>query len=70
MQNVRTPVTLGEIVTPVENDLQILDANLKKSIGERHPLLLAAAEQIFGAGGKRLRPLLVLLIARATAENG
>ena len=70
MQNMATPVTLGEIVTPVENDLQILDTNLKESIGERHPLLLAAAEQIFGAGGKRLRPLLVLLIARATAENG
>jgi len=30
-------------------------------------LYLAAADQIFGAGGKRLRPALVFLVARATA---
>eukprot|EP00850_Spirogloea_muscicola_P005902 SM000027S09683 [mRNA] locus=s27:774363:776257:+ [translate_table: standard] len=29
---------------------------------------MQAAEQIFGAGGKRLRPALVLLVARATAD--
>jgi all-trans-nonaprenyl-diphosphate synthase len=35
-------------------------------VGKRHPLLRAAADQIFSAGGKRLRPLIVLLVARAT----
>lgn len=29
---------------------------------------MSAAEQIFGAGGKRMRPALVFLVARATAE--
>ncbi|CAA0816360.1 Solanesyl diphosphate synthase 1 [Striga hermonthica] len=29
---------------------------------------MSAAEQIFGAGGKRIRPALVFLVARATAE--
>lgn len=29
---------------------------------------MSAAEQIFGAGGKRMRPALVFLVSRATAE--
>jgi len=40
--------------------------NLKQLVGARHPLLGAAAEHLFSAGGKRLRPALVLLVARAT----
>ncbi len=51
---------------PVEADLQILTENLKKLVGARHPILYAAAEHLFGAGGKRLRPAIVLLISRAT----
>lgn len=42
--------------------------NLRNIVGNRHPLLLAAAEQIFGAGGKKLRPAIVFLVARATAD--
>jgi all-trans-nonaprenyl-diphosphate synthase len=51
---------------PVEADLQVLTENLKKLVGARHPILYAAAEHLFGAGGKRLRPAIVLLISRAT----
>ncbi|GAB4846684.1 sporulation-specific protein 2 [Ancistrocladus abbreviatus] len=29
---------------------------------------MSAAKQIFGAGGKRMRPALVFLVSRATAE--
>lgn len=29
---------------------------------------MSAAEQIFGAGGKRMRPALVFLVSRATAQ--
>jgi len=29
---------------------------------------MSAAEQIYGAGGKRMRPALVFLLSRATAE--
>jgi all-trans-nonaprenyl-diphosphate synthase len=35
-------------------------------VGNRHPILYAAAEHLFGAGGKHLRPAIVLLISRAT----
>lgn len=48
--------------------MEIMANNLKSVVGKRHPLLMAAAQQIFGAGGKKLRPAIVLLVARATAE--
>jgi all-trans-nonaprenyl-diphosphate synthase len=59
-----TPTT--SLFTPVEADLQILADNLKQLVGNRHPILYAAAEHLFGAGGKHLRPAIVLLISRAT----
>ncbi|MFM7364799.1 MAG: solanesyl diphosphate synthase, partial [Cuspidothrix sp.] len=54
------------LFTPVEADLQILADNLTQLVGNRHPILYAAAEHLFGAGGKRIRPAIVLLISRAT----
>jgi all-trans-nonaprenyl-diphosphate synthase len=59
-----TPTT--SLFAPVEADLQILADNLKQLVGNRHPILYAAAEHLFGAGGKRIRPAIVLLISRAT----
>jgi all-trans-nonaprenyl-diphosphate synthase len=59
-----TPAT--SLFTPVEADLQILADHLTQLVGNRHPILYAAAEHLFGAGGKRIRPAIVLLISRAT----
>jgi all-trans-nonaprenyl-diphosphate synthase len=58
--------SVTSLFAPVELDLTILTDNLKNLVGARHPILYAAAEHLFGAGGKRLRPAIVLLIARAT----
>jgi len=58
-----TPAT--SLFTPVEADLRILADNLKQLVGNRHPILCAAAEHLFGAGGKRIRPAIVLLVSRA-----
>lgn len=57
------------LFSPVEADLRFLTENLKQLVGARHPILYAAAEHLFGAGGKRLRPAIVLLLARATMAN-
>jgi all-trans-nonaprenyl-diphosphate synthase len=57
------------LLAPVENDLRILTDNLKKLIGARHPILGAAAEHLFEAGGKRIRPAIVLLVSRATMSD-
>jgi all-trans-nonaprenyl-diphosphate synthase len=59
-----TPAT--SLFTPVEADLRLLADNLKQLVGNRHPILFMAAEHLFGAGGKRIRPAIVLLISRAT----
>lgn len=59
-----TPAT--SFFSPVEADLRTLADNLKQLVGNRHPILYAAAEHLFGAGGKRIRPAIVLLVSRAT----
>jgi all-trans-nonaprenyl-diphosphate synthase len=58
--------SVTSLFSPVEADLCILTENLKNLVGDRHPILRAAAEHLFGAGGKRIRPAIVLLISRAT----
>lgn len=58
----------SQILAPVRDDMEQMAENLRNIVGNRNPLLLAAAEQIFGAGGKKLRPAIVFLVARATAE--
>ncbi len=57
------------LFAPVEDDLTLLTENLKALIGARHPILYAAAEHLFSAKGKRVRPAIVLLVARATMPN-
>mmetsp|Transcript_28502 Transcript_28502/g.72512 ORF Transcript_28502/g.72512 Transcript_28502/m.72512 type:complete len:404 (-) Transcript_28502:821-2032(-) len=59
---------LTAAVAPAKLDLELMNTNLKNVVGNRHPMLMAAAEQIFGAGGKKLRPVIVFLVARATAN--
>lgn len=54
------------LFSPVEEDLRLLTENLKQLVGARHPILYAAAEHLFGAKGKRVRPAIVLLISRTT----
>lgn len=54
---------------PVKSYLEILDTNLKTMINARNPILYAAAEHLFSAGGKRLRPTIVFLIAQATMKS-
>ena len=58
--------SVTSLFSSVEADLCILTENLKTLVGARHPILYAAAEHLFGAGGKRVRPAVVLLISRAT----
>ena len=57
------------LFSPVEADLALLTDNLKNLVGARHKILYAAAEHLFGAGGKRIRPAIVLLLARATLPD-
>jgi geranylgeranyl pyrophosphate synthase len=49
-------------LSPVQAQLQLVEARLHAQADERHPDLRAALEQILAAGGKRIRPTLGLLI--------
>ncbi|QPN59335.1 solanesyl diphosphate synthase [Synechococcus sp. CBW1002] len=62
--------TVAELLQPVEADLDALLADLRSLIGAGHPILQAAAEHLFAAGGKRLRPGIVLLLSRAIDPDG
>ncbi len=57
------------LFSPVEADLRQLTDSLKQLVGARHPILYAAAEHLFSAKGKRVRPAIVLLISRTTMPN-
>jgi geranylgeranyl pyrophosphate synthase len=49
-------------LSPVQAQLQLVEARLHSQADERHPDLRAALEQILAAGGKRIRPTLCLLV--------
>ncbi|MEG3876130.1 solanesyl diphosphate synthase [Microcoleus sp. herbarium7] len=57
------------LFSSVEEDLRLLTENLKQLVGARHPILYAAAEYLFGTKGKRVRPAIVLLMAKATMPD-
>jgi all-trans-nonaprenyl-diphosphate synthase len=62
--------SVTSLFEPVEADLAELVDNLKQLVGASHPILYAAAEHLFQAGGKRIRPAIVLLLSRAIATQG
>ncbi|XP_057460329.1 solanesyl diphosphate synthase 2, chloroplastic-like [Actinidia eriantha] len=64
----RSPISQTNLFQVVADDLLTLNKNLQSIVGAENPVLMSAAEQIFGAGGKRMRPALVFLVSRATAE--
>nr|YP_009511474.1 prenyl transferase [Gracilariopsis mclachlanii]AXI97351.1 prenyl transferase [Gracilariopsis mclachlanii] len=53
----------------IQKDLLVLEQNLKKMVGAKHPILYAAAEHLFSAGGKRIRPTIILLVALSTTKD-
>ncbi len=61
--------TVTELLQPVELDLEHLLTDLRSLIGAGHPILQAAAEHLFSAGGKRIRPGIVLLLSRALSDE-
>jgi len=56
-------------VKSIRKEFQDLNTNLYKMIGANNPILYSAAEQLFKAGGKRIRPIILLNIAKSTSNN-
>ncbi len=49
-------------LSPVQEQLKLVETRLHAQADDRHPDLRAAFEQILAAGGKRIRPTLALLV--------
>jgi all-trans-nonaprenyl-diphosphate synthase len=61
--------SVTSLFAPVEADLDQLVENLKHLVGARNPILYDAAEHLFQAGGKRMRPAIVFLLSRAISGD-
>ena len=60
----------SEIQTLMKSDLEIMDSILAKRLDSNVDLINQMSQYIINSGGKRIRPLLLLLCARATNYNG
>lgn len=63
-------MSLPEIRTLVQPDLRAVDAVIRARLKSSVPLVDQVAEHIIAGGGKRLRPTLVVLVARACGIAG
>ena len=61
---------LASIRALVDDDLAVVDRTIRARLASDVALVNQVAEHIVGSGGKRLRPLLVLLAARALGCEG
>ncbi|MDQ2641878.1 MAG: polyprenyl synthetase family protein [Pseudomonadota bacterium] len=62
-------MTLDEIRGLVAGDLAAVDGVIRSRLGSSVPLVSQVAEHIVAGGGKRLRPLVVVLAAHAAAAG-
>ncbi|KAI8819101.1 isoprenoid synthase domain-containing protein [Fimicolochytrium jonesii] len=49
------------------NDLALLTEHVRRLLGTGHPVLATIANYYFSAGGKHVRPMVVLLVSQATS---
>ncbi len=69
-EDTRRIATLDALRRLTRSDMDRVDALIRQSLHSDVLLVSQVAEYIIGSGGKRLRPLLVLLGARALAYDG
>ena len=60
----------SEIQTLMKSDLEMMDSILTRRLDSNVDLINQMSQYIINSGGKRIRPLLLLLCARATNYNG
>ena len=66
----RTPPDLPAIQALAREDMAAVDALIRRRLASGVVLVNQVGEYIVGAGGKRLRPMLLLLAARALGHRG
>jgi len=64
------PVTLPGMPPEVLDDMVLVEDRLRAELTSHEPRLEEIARHLVGAGGKRVRPLVMLLVFHATAVPG
>jgi octaprenyl-diphosphate synthase len=63
-------LSLPTLFAPIADDMKAVDAVIRARLDSDVPLIRTIADYIIGAGGKRMRPALLLLIARSLNYQG
>ena len=63
-------MNLPDLMTPITDDMQELDAVIRGRLNSEVVLIRTIGEYIVWAGGKRMRPAMVLLVANALGYQG
>jgi octaprenyl-diphosphate synthase len=64
------PATQNSIIQPIAADMDAVNAVIRRQLHSDVPLVNQIAEYIISAGGKRIRPVLILLVANAFGYRG
>jgi octaprenyl-diphosphate synthase len=64
------PTSQNTIIQPISADMEAVNAVIRRQLYSDVPLVNQIAEYIISAGGKRIRPVLVLLVANAYGYKG
>ncbi len=67
---IQTLMSMGEIWRLYHDDLVAVEGQIKRSLDSGIPLANQVAEHILLSGGKRLRPLLMILVTRLCGHSG
>lgn len=62
-------MNIAEMYKYLNNDLQIIEGTLEQTIQANHPVLQHVSTQLLQAGGKRIRPVFVLLASQVGNYN-
>lgn len=63
-------MNLAEIISPIANDMKAVDAVIRQRLNSEVVMIRTVGEYIINAGGKRMRPAMVLMIANALGYKG
>jgi octaprenyl-diphosphate synthase len=66
----RSTQDLTQLMAPIAADLQAVDQTVRERLRSEVALIGTIADYIVGAGGKRLRPAVLLMVARALGYRG
>lgn len=63
-------MNLPDLLAPIADDMKEVDAVIRDRLNSEVVLIRTIGDYIVGAGGKRMRPAMVLMIARALGYEG